>query len=96
MAFFGLYVWHSLLIYVLVRQLSGFRWSASNIRLGLFFLPATGLVFGGFMILPVWSATAIGLAVTLLCGVYSLRVLAQLLPMDWVPSSIKPWLPKPA
>ena len=40
-AFFGLYVWHSTLIYVLVRRMSGFRWSASNLTLGLIFLPAS-------------------------------------------------------
>ena len=28
MAFFGLYVWHTLLVYVVVRKMTGFRWSA--------------------------------------------------------------------
>ncbi|WP_204310238.1 polysaccharide biosynthesis C-terminal domain-containing protein, partial [Enterobacter cloacae] len=27
MAFFGLYIWHGILIYVLVNRMSGFRWS---------------------------------------------------------------------
>ena len=42
MAFFGLYIWHGILIYVIVRRLSGFRWSAANRRTGLLFLPAMG------------------------------------------------------
>ena len=49
MAFFGLYVWHGLLIYVIVRRLTGFRWSAANRRNGLLFLPLIGAVFCGFL-----------------------------------------------
>ncbi|MDC7744551.1 O-antigen translocase, partial [Rhizobium binxianense] len=50
MAFFGLYVWHGILIYVIVRKLTGFRWSAGNRRHALLFLPASGLVFLMFSI----------------------------------------------
>ena len=28
MAFFGLYIWHTLLVYVVVRKMTGFRWSS--------------------------------------------------------------------
>jgi len=44
-AFFGLYVWHSVLIYLIVRRLSGFRWSIANLKLGMLFLPACGIIF---------------------------------------------------
>ena len=47
-AFFGLYVWHSVLIYLIVRRLSGFRWSTANLKLGMLFLPASGIVFAAF------------------------------------------------
>jgi hypothetical protein len=66
MAFFGLYIWHGILIYVLVNRMSGFRWSTSNLRLGLIFLPATVIVFGVVFLLPVWPAAAVGVALTLI------------------------------
>ncbi|MDB5560602.1 MAG: hypothetical protein JWN11_20 [Hyphomicrobiales bacterium] len=59
-AFLGLYIWHGVLMYVLVRRLSGFRYSAANLRLGLVFLPAGGIVFAAVSLLPFWPATAIG------------------------------------
>ncbi len=44
-AFFGLYVWHGLIVYVIARWMTGFRWSAANVVLALVFLPATAAVF---------------------------------------------------
>lgn len=80
MAFFGLYVWHGLLIYLLVRRLTGFRFSAANRRHALLFLPASGVVFAAFLVLPLWPAIAIGCIATALCGIYSLRMLLGILP----------------
>ncbi|MGR9200923.1 O-antigen translocase [Rhizobium leguminosarum] len=96
MAFFCLYVWHSILIYVIVRKLTGFRWSAANRRHGLLFLPASGLVFLMFSILPLWAATMIGFAAVALCGLYSLRMLIDLLPPESVPATIRGWITKSA
>jgi antigen flippase len=96
MAFFGLYVWHSMLIYVIVRKLTGFRWSAANRRHGLLFLPASGLVFVMFSILPLWPATVIGFVAVALCGLYSLRMLIDLLPPESVPATIRGWITKSA
>src|SRR5690606_31710093 len=64
-AFVGLYLWHTVLIYVVVHRLSGFRWTGANLRLGCVFLPGAGLVFCAFHLLPVWTAAGIGLAATL-------------------------------
>ena len=80
MAFLGLYAWHSILTYVIARRLSGFRWTVTNFRLGLVFLPGAGLLYGAFLVLPLWQATAIGAAVALASGIYALRVLLRLLP----------------
>ncbi|RFB85566.1 hypothetical protein B5K11_29960 [Rhizobium leguminosarum bv. trifolii] len=96
MAFFGLYVWHSILIYVIVRKLTGFRWSAANRRHALLFLPASGLVFLMFSILPLWPATAIGFVAVILCGLYSLRMLIALLPPESMPAIIRGWITKSA
>ena len=51
-AFFGSYVFHGLLIYPIVRRLSGFRWSAANRKAGLLFLSLIAVVFCGFYLLP--------------------------------------------
>src|SRR5690606_16050651 len=34
-AFFGLYVFYAVITYPIARRLTGFRWSATNLRLGL-------------------------------------------------------------
>ncbi|WP_064685168.1 O-antigen translocase [Rhizobium bangladeshense] len=96
MAFFGLYVWHSILIYVIVRTLTGFRWSAANRRHALLFLPASGLVFLMFSIVPLWPATMIGFVAVIICGLYSLRMLIDLLPPESVPAIIRGWITKSA
>ena len=92
MAFFGLYVWHGILIYVIVRRLTGFRWSIANRRHSLLFLPAAGLVFSAFLVLPPWSAMVIGFIAVALSGLYSLRMLVELLPLESVPGFIKGWI----
>jgi enterobacterial common antigen flippase len=85
MAFFGLYIWHGILIYVIVHRLTGFRWSAANQRTGLLFLPLIGAVFCGFFLLPLWAATTFGFVAALASGIYSLRVVCRLVSLDRVP-----------
>jgi PST family polysaccharide transporter len=96
MAFFGLYVWHSILIYVIVRKLTGFRWSPANRRHALLFLPVSGLVFLAFSVLPLWPATVMGSVAVALTGLYSLRMLVELLPPESVPAIIRGWIAKSA
>lgn len=88
-AFFSLYVWHGLLIYAIVRQLSGFRWSAANRKLALIFLPASALVFGALFVLPPWPAAVLGLATAMLTGAYSLRVLTEIVPLATLPAALR-------
>jgi PST family polysaccharide transporter len=89
MSFFGLYVWHTVLIFWIVRRLSGFRWSAANRQLNLLFLPLIGLVFGGFYLLPFWLATTVGALTALLSGIYSLRALLKLAPVVRLPLRVR-------
>jgi antigen flippase len=85
MAFFGSYVFHSLLIYPIVRQLSGFSWSTENKQTGLLFVSLIALVFSGFYVLPPIFATCVGaLALVLSCS-YSIRVLLGLISLDQTP-----------
>jgi len=88
-AFFGLYVWHGVLIYLIAGRLSGFRWSTENVKLGLVFLPASAAVFGAFYLLPFWQATAAGALVTGIAGIYSLRLLLTLLPPESLPTPLR-------
>ncbi|MBB3916746.1 O-antigen translocase [Rhizobium fabae] len=96
MAFFGLYIWHSILIYVIVRRLTGFRWSTANCRHALLFLPASGLVVSAFLLLPPWSAMAIGCVAVVVTGLYSLRMLVALLPPESMPAIVRGWITKSA
>ena len=88
MAFFGLYVWHGILIYIIVRRLTGFRWSPENRRLGILFLPIVGFVFCAFYFLPFGVATAVGILATLLTGIYSLRRLLNLVSLERIPGPV--------
>ena len=88
-AFFGLYVWHGALIYLLVRRLSGFRWSAANVRVGLFFLPLTGLVFVSFLVVPVGVALSFGSLSVVLSTFYAARTLLDCVPAHRMPHLIR-------
>ena len=89
MAFFGLYIWHALLIYVLVRKMTGFRWSPGNLKLMAIFMPASAAVFAAFSVLTSWQATAFGLLISAATGLYALRVLLMLLPVETLPQRIR-------
>jgi PST family polysaccharide transporter len=96
MAFFGLYLWHSILIYVIVRRYTGYSWSPAHRRHALLFLPASGLVFTAFFVLPPWSAMVIGCVAVIVSGLYSLRMLVELLPPESVPAIVRGWITKSA
>jgi antigen flippase len=89
MAFFGLYVWHGILIYVIVNRLSGFRWSRANRRIGLLYLPLISAVFCAFQWLSFWFATLFGAVAATLAGIYSLRVLLRLVPLQRMPRLLR-------
>ncbi|HTQ50834.1 MAG TPA: O-antigen translocase [Candidatus Acidoferrales bacterium] len=89
MAFFGSYVFHGLMIYPVVRWLTGFRWSAANRRTGLVFVGSIGLVFCSFYLLPFWASTAVGAVAALLSGIYSLRTLCQLVSLHRAPGFVQ-------
>jgi antigen flippase len=91
-AFFASYAFHCLMVYWIVRRLSGFRWSAANRRTGLVYLPLIGVVFCGFYALPPWPASAVGVAAIALGGVYSLQVLLDLVSSERIPRRVRQWL----
>jgi PST family polysaccharide transporter len=88
-AFFGSYVFHGLLIYPIVRALSGFRWSAANRKTGVVFLCSIALAFCGLYLLPPLWAAVLGAIVTVLSGLYSLRRLLNLCSTHQIPQPIR-------
>ena len=91
-AFCGLYAWHGMLIYIVVRSLSGFRWSRGNFWLGGVYLSGAALTFVGFSVLPFAYATGLGLLAAFVSGMYSLRELLSLVSVESVPEPLRPLL----
>jgi enterobacterial common antigen flippase len=88
MAFFALYVFYGLVIYFVVRRVSGFRWSGANQRLACYFVPLVAIVFGSWYLVPHLWAAILGLVVTCLSGIYSLRLLCKLVPANKLPRPV--------
>jgi len=91
-AFFESYILHGLMIYCIVRRLSGFRWSSANRRTAMVFLPLITLVFCGFYVLPPWPAIGVGLAAAILSGIYSLHILLNLVSPERIPGRVRQML----
>jgi PST family polysaccharide transporter len=91
-AFFGSYVFHGLIIYPIVRHVSDFRWSATNIQTSLVIFSSIALVFLSSYLLPYLLATIIGALALVLSTVYSIRVLLNLVSMDRIPRPVLRWL----
>lgn len=87
-AFFGSYVFHVLMIYLVVRRLSGFRWSNTNLKTSFLFLTLIIVVFCSFYTLPSIAAIGVGSLAVLLSGVYSIQVLLNLVSLDRIPRSV--------
>lgn len=88
-AFLGLYAWHLALVYFIVRRLSGFRCSAINLKLCAIFLAASGAVVAAGWLLPAWAATSFGSAAIVGSGIYSLKILAGLVPVASMPRPLR-------
>jgi PST family polysaccharide transporter len=85
LGFFGMYLFYCIGIYLVVRRLSGFRWSSANRRLALVLVPLITIAFVAWYVLPALVATGLGLIVTVLAGVYSLKTLCSLMPLSRFP-----------
>ena len=77
-AFFGLYVYYCLLMYVVTRRLSGFAWSNANKRIASVAIPTVAFVFLCPLVFPApWDLVSAS-AGTVFAGLYSLRTLLML------------------
>jgi PST family polysaccharide transporter len=77
-AFFLAYLAHWIIVYPVVRRISGFHWSKANKQTGAYYLTLIATSFCGLYLLPFFWATSFGSLATLLSCVYSLRVLSRL------------------
>jgi antigen flippase len=87
-AFFVSYIFHVFMIYVIVRRLTGFRWSSINIKVGLIFISTLSLVFLGFYELTYPVAMAVGICVLTASSIYSIRSLLNLVSVNRIPRSV--------
>jgi enterobacterial common antigen flippase len=88
-AFFASYVFHVFLTYAIVSRVSGFRWSADNIRTSSLFLGVIAAVFCGLNMLPLYLAASIGAIAAVATGSYSAWVFSKLLSIDELPRPLR-------
>ena len=84
-AFFGSYIFHVLMIYVIVQRLSDFRWSTTNIQTSFLYLVLIVIVFCSYYVLTPLSAMGVGSFAVLLSGIYSIQTLLNLISQDQIP-----------
>jgi enterobacterial common antigen flippase len=87
-AFFGSYLFHLLVVYPMCRYLSGFRWSATNVKISLSFAALITLVQGGFLLLDTSVATALGTVASIGSAVISVRLLHRLVGTAQLPRKL--------
>jgi len=81
-AFFVLQVLHNLAIFLVARHLTGFTWSAANMRLAAIMLPLLGIVFGSWYFLSPIQVAVLGTLIGIPAAYYSLKTLCGLLPSE--------------
>jgi enterobacterial common antigen flippase len=84
-AFFALFLIHLTIVGWVARELSGFRWSCANRRRAVLFTLLSALVFGSWYVLPRGLSIVLGTMLTLVAGIYSLRILCSFVPMQRLP-----------
>ena len=87
-AFFASYLLHCTLVYPIVRHLTGFHWSRTNVRTALLCFCAMFAVSLGFHVLPSHASLALGLAMTALSCFLCARVLVRLASSDRLPAAV--------
>jgi PST family polysaccharide transporter len=88
-ASFGSYIFHGLMLYVIVSRMTGFRWSRENQITGLISLSLLAIVFSGLYLLPLIYGVALGIVATILHAIYSMRVLATFIATERIPAPIR-------
>jgi PST family polysaccharide transporter len=87
-AFFGSYVFHTAVVYVISFRLTGFRWSAENRMAVAIYLLVIGVVVGGLNTLPAMWAMLLGTIAMSGYGYYSLLTVLRLVPVGQLPGPV--------
>lgn len=87
-AFFASYVVHFAVVYPSVRCMTGFRWSATNVRTASLCFGAMFAVVAGFHLLPSQGGLAVGLAATAASCFMSARMLVRLASPSHLPAAV--------
>jgi PST family polysaccharide transporter len=88
-AFFSLYVITTIGLYLIVRRLSGFSVSPANRKLGSLFVPLLAIVFASWYLLPRPAILVLGGAATCFSGIFSLKILCTLVPLERFPGPVR-------
>jgi antigen flippase len=81
-AYLGLYAFHWCVMYIVVRRMSGFALSPTNVRLSLLGVTTVAITLCARRTLLEPWATIIGFALALGTGLYTMRTLIRLVGMD--------------
>lgn len=87
-AFFVSYILHVLIVYLIARRLSGFRWSGSSLKAAFIFAFAIAVVFCACYALSAAWALAIGIFSVMAISIYAVRVLLGLVSLNIVPAPV--------
>ncbi len=72
-----MYIGYTLAVYAVARYLTGFDWSSQAKRISVFSLLAMALTYMLLLNLTVMPATIVGITLTIVLSLYSLRELVQ-------------------
>lgn len=92
MAFFGSYIFHGVLIYPCVRGLSGFRWTAVNVKTAACSFATIAAVFVALHVLSSTAAITFGILATIASSYVSIRILVRLVAPERLPRPIARFL----
>jgi len=81
-AFFLSYVFHGVLVYMIARSLSDFRWSSENVRDGLLFLSIMAILFLMLFFTSQLAAIIFGVVSVVFTTMYSIRSLLKSVYVD--------------
>jgi len=87
-AFFASYIFHAVMLYPLVRHLTGFRWTTSNLQLGMVYVVSCSVVIAASYALAPGLATVIGIVVCSLLTLQGALRLAQMSAAGPLPSPV--------
>jgi PST family polysaccharide transporter len=92
LAFVGAYAFQSVINFRFARSLVGFAWSSTNLRVFGAAFAVILVTFAAVTVLPEWSATVVGVVLTIATTYACTRTLLGLVPHDRIPRPVLTWL----